>query len=73
MKFGKQNALSPVLGGTRVSHADPTHRGAMWVFFFQMSSMVTLKTWKQGTCTRKNQAQSLRYDFFCGLLPTTGP
>lgn len=24
--------------------------------------MVTLKTWKQGTCTRENQAQILRYD-----------
>ena len=24
--------------------------------------MVTLKTWKQGMCTRENQARILRYD-----------
>lgn len=45
----------------------------IWVFFSQRSSMVTLKTWKQGTCTRENQAQILRYDFCHGWLSVTGP
>ena len=50
-------------GNARVSHAGPIHRGFVWMFFSQKSSMVTLKTWKQGMYTRENQAQILRYDF----------
>ena len=36
--------------------------------------MVTLKTWKQGTCTRENQALTLRYDLAMARpVSATGP